>query len=409
VPAIPFQELTSQAWQQYLQQLATTQLQQPVGAAIEAAQASQLDYAADRLRFALKAKMPGLAPPDGLSQIGIERGMPQGQSESNSAYSARLLDAWNAWPWAGTAYGLLRAFWSTGYTNVILAQVRGGNLFTLDQGGTNLLAWSADFSNSVWSTTNCTVAKNNSAAPDGTTTAALLTATANAGFVSQQGIASAAAVQYTASCYLKLSGGAHSAEVLIWDATAGSVLATTGLVALPSSGFTRFSVSGLGVAGHALQLRVYPAGNQASTGACLAAYPQFEVATAPTPYTQTYNSNYSSSAGSGVMLTTAEGNGIWETDTLSTLSPLNQSFWSKFDVVFPLPLNPSTFSWSAGIPASNSSESNFIRALIAAWRPAHATCNRIVIVQQGRAIGAPVRTMGASNGVVGAATTVWTP
>jgi hypothetical protein len=407
-----FQQLTSQAWQAYLQQLATTQMQQPVGAAINMAFASQLDYAADRLRMALKAKFPGLAPPDALTQIGAERGMPQGQSESNAAYAARLLDAWNAWPWAGTAFGLLRAFYSTGYTNVVIGQPNGGQVFTLDQGGTNLLTWSGDFSNTAWTKTNVTAAINNSAAPDGTTTAALLTATANAGFVEQQGIASAAATQYTVSAYCKLSGGAHSGELVLWDTTAGSAIATTGLVALTSS-FVRLSVSGLGVAGHALRWRFYPAGNQAATGAALVAYPQFEIAPAPTPYVQTYSVNYPTSIGAGNMVTTTESNGIWQNAPLSSpyTAPYKQTFWSQFDVVFPLPLNPATFSWSGGVPASNSAESNFIRALIAAWKPAHATCKSIVIVTAGQVFGFPAtRLWGSGNGLWGGnTTTVWAP
>lgn len=131
----PFQQLSSQAWQSYHASLATTQLQQPYGNALEMALAAAKDYAADRIRLALKAKLPGLAPPDALSQIGIERGMPQGQSETSAAYAARLINAWNMWPWAGTPYGMLQVFFRTGYTNVVLAQPRGGKLFSLDVNG----------------------------------------------------------------------------------------------------------------------------------------------------------------------------------------------------------------------------------------------------------------------------------
>jgi hypothetical protein len=242
-PFPPFQELTSQDFQKYQQQLADTSLQDATGTLFVAAFASMKDFFSDRVRLSLKSRLPGLAPPDALTQIGAERGMPQGGTESGASYAARLLDAWNAWPWAGTAFGLLRAFYATGYTNVVLAQVRGGLVYTLD--------------------------------------------------------------------------------------------------------------------------------------------------------------------GTGALVTAAEGNGIWETDPLSSYSPLNQSFWSKFDVVFPQPL---IAAWGSGPPASNSTEANFIRAIISAWRPAHATCNRIVIVTAGRVLGYPIRTLGGGNGTLGSNTTViWTP
>jgi hypothetical protein len=409
--AAPFQQTSRTVYQDYQAKISPTALLRPNGAAFEAAFGSVKDAQLDRDIAAVKAKYPNIAPSDALNIIGADRGMPRGQSEGDAAYAARLVNTWNTWPWAGTAYGLLQAFWATGYQNVALAQPNGGKVFFLDQGGTNRLTWSGDISNAAWTKTNCTAARNNAAAPDGTTTAGLLTATANAGFVAQQGIASAAAVQYTGSVWLKLSGGAHSAEVIIWDTTAGGALATSGLVALTGS-FVRISASGLGVAGHALQLRIYPAGNQAATGAALAAYPQFEIATAPGPYVQTYATSYPTSAGAGVLVTTAEANAIWQNRILATVTaPLRQSFWSAFDVVFPLPLMPQSWGWSGGIPGSSSAEANFIRSLIAAWKPGHATCNSIVIVQQGSVWGYPASgTWGETGDLWGSdTTTVWTP
>jgi hypothetical protein len=72
---------------------------------------------------AVKLRMPGICPPDGLAAIGSERGMPRGPNESTESYRARIADAWQTWPWAGTAYGLLRALRAAGYVSVTIAQV----------------------------------------------------------------------------------------------------------------------------------------------------------------------------------------------------------------------------------------------------------------------------------------------
>jgi hypothetical protein len=118
---------------------------------------------------------------------------------------------------------------------------------------------------------------------------------------------------------------------------------------------------------------------------------------------QTYAVNAPTTLGAGVLLTSTGGSWTptWTTDP----------FWSRFDVLFPLPLMPPSWGWSAGIPSSSSAESNFIRALIQAWKPAHATCNRIIIVQQGGVWGYPASgTWGETGDVWGSDTeTIWTP
>lgn len=235
----PFQQQSRTLFQDYERSLSPTALLNPVGAAFVAAFASCKDAVLERCLQSVKAKYPGVAPADALAAIGADRQMPRGGSESDAAYAARLLDAWNIWPWAGTPFGLLHAFFSTGYTNVVLAQPVGGKLFSLNGSG------------------------------------ALVTSTAT-----------------------------------------------------------------------------------------------------PPSWTPTY-----------------------------TTDP----FWSRFDVVFPSPLPA---SWiSGGVPSSSSSEANFIRALIQAWKPAHATCNRIVIVTSGKIWGYPVtQVWGAGTGSWGSSTTtVWTP
>jgi hypothetical protein len=75
--------------------------------------------------------------------------------------------------------------------------------------------------------------------------------------------------------------------------------------------------------------------------------------------------------------------------------------------VFPSPLPA---SWvSGGVPSSSSNEANFIRALIAAWKPGHATCNRIVIITAGGVWGYSDGTWGDGGTWGSSTTTVWTP
>jgi hypothetical protein len=233
----PFRQTSKTGYQDYQRQLSPTALLSTNGAAFEAALGSVKDIELDRVFASVKARFPGIAPEDALAIIGAERGIQRGQSETAASYAARLVAAWTSWPWAGTPYGMLSAFRSTGYTNVVIAQPRGGKQFTLDANGVLVIG----------------------------------------------------------------------------------------------------------------------------------------------------------------------GSGTW------TPTYVGDPFWSRFDVLFPSPLPA---SWIAGgVPASNSAEANFIRALIQAWKPAHATPNRIIIVSSGKVWGYPsTQVWGAATGNWGAATvTFWTP
>jgi hypothetical protein len=125
-------------------QLVPTALQDAVGQAFVGALASGVDAAADRVAQSVKAKLSGLSPTDALAAIGAERIIERGPNESDAAYSARLQGAWDTWPWAGTPYGLLQALKGLGYplTGVVIAQVRGGRLCSLDANG-NLVVQTA--------------------------------------------------------------------------------------------------------------------------------------------------------------------------------------------------------------------------------------------------------------------------
>jgi hypothetical protein len=95
--------------------LVPTTHQRPTGQAFQGALGDVEDALIDRAKQAVKARFPLLAPPDALTALGVERQLPQGPGESTAAYAARLQGAWLLWPWAGTPYGLLRAFWDAGY------------------------------------------------------------------------------------------------------------------------------------------------------------------------------------------------------------------------------------------------------------------------------------------------------
>jgi hypothetical protein len=77
---------------------------------------------------------------------------------------------------------------------------------------TNLCLYSEDQTNAVWVKTNITISSNAVAAPDGATTADLLTRTTTAASGVSQNIAKAAsAITYTYSCYVKKSVGDYVA------------------------------------------------------------------------------------------------------------------------------------------------------------------------------------------------------
>lgn len=134
----PFQQSVSLDWQKYLQSLATTELQQPVGSAILMALGSIFDALSDRVRLSIKAKFPGsgFSAPDALSAIGTERGILENPGESDSSYTSRLQNAFNIWQFAGTAEGVLRALYDAGYPNVGILQ-QNGNYYTINVDGNN--------------------------------------------------------------------------------------------------------------------------------------------------------------------------------------------------------------------------------------------------------------------------------
>ena len=132
----PFQQ-TRTAFQDYRAALSPTALLNPIGAAFEEAFGHVEDALLDRVAASVRARFAGLAPADALAAIGADRLIERGPAESDSAYVARLVNAWSTWPWAGTPYGMLQAFKGLGYdpTGIILVQAVGGLAYSLDANG----------------------------------------------------------------------------------------------------------------------------------------------------------------------------------------------------------------------------------------------------------------------------------
>jgi hypothetical protein len=87
--------------------------------------ADPLDWLVDRHKDGVQARFPTFASPTGLAEIGEERKLERGVTDTDATYSARLKGAWEVWPWAGTAYGVLSALYDAGYTTAHLLQATG--------------------------------------------------------------------------------------------------------------------------------------------------------------------------------------------------------------------------------------------------------------------------------------------
>lgn len=129
---VPYKQTFSTDWQKYHKSVATTELTQPFGSAIQMALGATEDYFADRVRATIKSKLPGagFSSPDALSAIGNERGILENSGESDAAYLIRLQNAWNVWQASGTNQGILRALYDAGYPNVGIIQ-QNGNFYTI--------------------------------------------------------------------------------------------------------------------------------------------------------------------------------------------------------------------------------------------------------------------------------------
>ena len=75
--------------------------------------------------------MPGLAPVDALTLLGIERSIERGFTETVASYRERLRTAHQVWLKSGTAHGLLLALKALGCPNAAI-EIVNGRQYTLD-------------------------------------------------------------------------------------------------------------------------------------------------------------------------------------------------------------------------------------------------------------------------------------
>lgn len=115
-----------------------------------------------------------------------------------------------------------------------------------------------------------------------------------------------------------------------------------------------------------------------------------------TPRILTVRGNDFSLDANGALVTARLPSGSWAVDA-------TPAFWSKFQVLFPAP-----HPWAPGAPpASNSAEVARLKALVEAWKPAHAMCAGIVVMTGGELWGSPTGTWGAAGNWGGASAVVW--
>lgn len=103
-------------------------LRDPWGTAFNGSLGKRKDAHVALLKEAVKCRMPGPAPSDALALLGAERGIDRGNGEAEASYRQRVRNAWDTWRWAGTAYGMLLAFYWAGYrpqSGKVILQTQG--------------------------------------------------------------------------------------------------------------------------------------------------------------------------------------------------------------------------------------------------------------------------------------------
>lgn len=114
IPLIPYHQ-----YQKWLVELAPPWLRAPRGRGLLEALGAVLDEHASMAATGVAARYGDRAPGDGLSLIGAERGVSRHPEESEEAYRARVLGAWEYWQWAGTERGVRIALRQLGYDSTI--------------------------------------------------------------------------------------------------------------------------------------------------------------------------------------------------------------------------------------------------------------------------------------------------
>lgn len=66
-----------------------------------------MDLVVDKVSQATAARRPGIGDPSNLAPLGADRVIPRGIVETDAAYAERLVKAFDAWRFAGTARGVM--------------------------------------------------------------------------------------------------------------------------------------------------------------------------------------------------------------------------------------------------------------------------------------------------------------
>lgn len=106
-------------------------LRQPKGEAFMRGMGDVRDWMTDRLRQSVLARFFGYATRDGLNYGGVDRQLVRAPLDTDAQYAARLREAWNVWPWAGTPFGVLSEAKASGYPSVTLV-ISLGKVFRLN-------------------------------------------------------------------------------------------------------------------------------------------------------------------------------------------------------------------------------------------------------------------------------------
>ncbi len=143
----------SDTYREWLPKFAPTWLQAQWGAAMLATIGGELDDQRELMTAATRARFPGDAPADALPRIGDDRLLERGSGESDLAYAARLIAAWDAWALAGSRRAILLQLKIAGFTGMYLMQ-RNGRRSSLD-GSDNLVmtpgpGWAWDYRGPEW-------------------------------------------------------------------------------------------------------------------------------------------------------------------------------------------------------------------------------------------------------------------
>jgi hypothetical protein len=101
---------------------------------VEGALGDVKDELAARVAASNDLRLPLRAPTDALDDIGEERLIVRGLTETDTVYAARLQNAWAELEHIGTAFGMLKQLLGLGYSDCFL-ETRTGNAYTMDGAG----------------------------------------------------------------------------------------------------------------------------------------------------------------------------------------------------------------------------------------------------------------------------------